>query len=261
MTDAFFVAGKQAGEWLATVHTIGPWSAEHQHGGPPSALLARALEQEIGVGFRLARVTVELYKPVPVASLQVSSELRRSGRSVRYAVAELHDAQGNLLMQAAGMAIRETTLDFGEIALPAAPRLLPPAQCPPAEFAFFITEVGYHTAMECRLAAGKLGDGPSALWMRMRYPLIDGEAVTPLQRVLCAADSGNGVGMVLDKARFSFINPDLNVQLQRYPQGEWLCLDAGTTPDTAGIGLVDTQLSDAAGPIGRGLQSLLISAV
>ena len=31
--------------WQATVHTTGPWDARAQHGGPPSALLARAVEQ------------------------------------------------------------------------------------------------------------------------------------------------------------------------------------------------------------------------
>ena len=261
MADAFFIAGNHPCEWLATVHTIGPWSNAHQHGGPPSALLARALAQEIGPGFRLARVTVELYKPAPVALLRVSSTLKRSGRTVRYAEAELHDEQGKLLMRASGMAIRETELDYGVIRLPVAPALPKPDQCVPHQFGFFVSDVGYHTAMEGRLAAGEPGKGPCAIWMRMRYPLIAGEETTPLQRVLCTADTGNGVGMVLDKSRFNFINPDLNVQLQRYPQGEWLCLDAGTTPDTAGIGLVDTQLSDEAGPIGRGLQSLVITAV
>lgn len=261
MTEAFFTAGKQPNEWQATVHTIGPWSATHQHGGPPSALLARALEQEIGPGFRLARVTVELYKPVPVALLRVSSTLKRSGRTVRYAQAELYDDQGKLLMQATGLAVRETELDYGAIRLPSAPVLRKPDECEPHQFAFFVSEVGYHTAMEGRLAAGVPGTGPCTIWMRMRYPLIEGEETSALQRVLCTADSGNGVGMVLDKSRFNFINPDLNVQLHRYPQGEWLCLDAGTTPDSAGIGLVDTQLSDEAGPIGRGLQSLVVTAV
>ena len=43
--------------FVATPATAGPWSAHSQHGGPPSALAARALElHEPDEGQRLARV-------------------------------------------------------------------------------------------------------------------------------------------------------------------------------------------------------------
>src|SRR5262249_33267718 len=62
-------------------HTAGPWSADSQHLGPPSALLMRALE---GVPAerpaRIARLTVEILGPVPVAELEVEAALERPGR-------------------------------------------------------------------------------------------------------------------------------------------------------------------------------------
>ena len=72
--------------------------------------------------------------------------------------------------------------------------------------------------------------GPATVWMRMRHPLVAGEEPTPLQRVLAAADSGNGVSATLDLARYLFINVDLSVHLHRLPAGEWVCLDAITVP-------------------------------
>ncbi|HZA82661.1 MAG TPA: thioesterase family protein, partial [Actinomycetes bacterium] len=125
---------------------------------------------------------------------------------------------------------------------------------------FFPTgqEVGYHTAMELRFVAGSfLEPGPATAWMRMRHPLLPGEAPSPLSRVLVAADSGNGVAAALDYRRWLFINTDLTVYLTRPPAGEWVALEATTTA-AAGIGLADTALHDEQGPIGRAVQALFV---
>ena len=120
-------------------------------------------------------------------------------------------------------------------------------------------DVGYHTAMEYRFVTGAFLElGPAVVWMRMRHPLVDGEEPTPLQRVLVAADSGNGVSAALDYRRYLFINTDLTVHLHRMPETEWVCLDAVTRLDSAGIGMSDTELWDERGRIGRAAQTLLV---
>src|SRR5439155_11380216 len=97
-------------------------------------------------------------------------------------------------------------------------------------------------------------------WMRMRLPLVESEAPSPLQRVLIAADSGNGVSQALDPARFTFVNPDLTVYLHRPPDGEWVAMDAATTVRPSGVGLAESALFDERGAIGRALQSLIVEA-
>ena len=92
----------------------------------------------------------------------------------------------------------------------------------------------------------------------MRQPLIAGEEPSPLQRVLVAADSGNGVSATLDWGRYLFINVDLTVHLHRPLAGEWVCLDSITIPEPSGVGLADTALYDGRGPIGRAAQTLLV---
>ena len=77
----------------------------------------------------------------------------------------------------------------------------------------------------------------------MRAALVAGEQPTPLQRVLIAADSGNGVSATLDWSRYVFINVDLTVHLHRLPAGEWVCLDAITVPEPTGVGLADTRFT------------------
>jgi hypothetical protein len=94
--------------------------------------------------------------------------------------------------------------------------------------------------------------------MRMRGPLVAGEVPTPLQRVLVAADSGNGVSAALDHTRYLFVNTDLSVHLMRMPVGNWVCLEATTYPEPHGVGLADTTLWDERGRIGRAAQTLLV---
>jgi Thioesterase-like superfamily len=113
--------------------------------------------------------------------------------------------------------------------------------------------------MEIVFARGKfLEPGPATVWMRPRVALVEGEEFTPLQRVMVAADGGNGVSAPLDWSGFIFINTDLSVHLLRPPVGEWVCLDAVTHVD--GIGMTDTALWDERGRIGRAAQTLLVRA-
>ena len=113
--------------------------------------------------------------------------------------------------------------------------------------------------MEYRLIRGSFVEpGPATAWMRMRVPLVAGEEPTPLQRVMAAADTGNGVSAMLDWNRYLFINVDLSVHLGRMPEGEWICLNAVTHPEPHGVGLTETVLLDERGPIGRAAQTLLI---
>jgi hypothetical protein len=128
---------------------------------------------------------------------------------------------------------------------------------------FFATgqDTGYHSAMEARFVAGAYVEpGPARAWMRQRVPLVEGRESSPLERLLVAADSGNGVSAPLDYRRFVFINTDLSVALRRPPEGEWIGLDAVTHAEPDGIGLTDTTLHDERGPIGRVTQSLVIAA-
>ncbi len=94
--------------------------------------------------------------------------------------------------------------------------------------------------------------------MRPRVALVEGEEITPTQRVLLAADAGNGISAPLDWQTHIFINTDLTVHLLRPPRGEWICLDSVTHVD--GMGMTDTALWDEHGRIGRAAQTLLVRA-
>jgi hypothetical protein len=161
-------------------------------------------------------------------------------------------------MRVRGWRLRTKPVELPDLPAPEPPVSLDEAE--PRDFPPTGQAVGYHTAMDYRFVSGAFQEpGPATVWMRMRQPLVDAEPPSPLQRVLTAADSGNGVSATLDWGRFLFINVDLSVHLERMPAGEWVCLDAVTLPQVNGVGVADTLLLDERGRIGRALQTLLVA--
>ncbi len=261
--------------------TRGPWDPESQHAGPPAALIARAIERAPGVGDGpddrlVGRITLEVLRPVPIAPLEVEAEVVRPGRRVDYVTAALRPAgERDDLARASAWRIRSGAVDLPgglaseDSASPARrqhgpagtnPHRLPERSSAGEEFFPTGAAVGYHTAIEYRFAAGGFSErGPAVCWMRMREELVAGEEPSPLQRVMVAADSGNGISATLDIRRHLFINVDLSVHLHRMPAGEWVCLDSLTIPEPSGLGLADTLLLDESGPIGRACQTLLVA--
>jgi len=241
--------------WQATAHTTGPWDARFQHGGPPSALLAREVERRSGRDDMVtARVTVEILGAVPVGELVLSSRVTRPGRSVELVQAVL-SAGGRDVARAEAWRVLRTTES-----VPSRDREAPalPATAPPVELGDWID--GYLSAVEWRFVTGRFGaSGPSSAWARLRIPLVPGEEPSPLVRVMAVADSGNGVSSELSIKDWHFINPELTVHLHREAVGEWICLDARTAISPGGAGLATSVLSDVEGPVGVGAQSLLVA--
>jgi hypothetical protein len=251
----------EADLFVATELTRGPWDPGAQHAGPPSALLARAIELlPDGERFQVGRIGFDILRPVPIAPLRVKARVLRSGRRVQLVEAELSDGE-QVLMRATAWRI-----EIAEVELPAgaaAPLQPPPPPEQGFEADFFPTkqEHGYHSAMEVRFISGGFVEvGPATVWLRMRQPLVAGEEPTPLQRTLVVADVGNGVSAALDYRRFVFVNVDLTVHLERMPAGEWICVDAVTLPRPTGIATAESVLSDREGRIGRAAQALIVSA-
>jgi len=163
------------------------------------------------------------------------------------------------VLRATAQRIRVADSDDDAPADEPTPQLPPPDTIAPHQFEFPF-EVGYHTALETRFVRGGfLEPGSATCWTWLTVPVVEGVPLSPLSRVLAAADSGNGISNVLDFDKYLFVNPDLTVVLHRYPDGEWVALDSRTTLGGAGIGVADTNLHDERGPIGHGLQSLFIA--
>jgi hypothetical protein len=251
--DAFYERAGHA--FVPSELTRGPWDPGAQHAGPPSALLGRAVDID---GWLVGRITIEVLRPVPLAPLAVTSEVVRPGRNVELVAAVLSAAGSDPRPIARALAWR---LKIDDAVQPLADEPPPAGPAAGVERPFFPTgqAVGYHTAMEYSFVEGAFTErGPARVWLRMRQPLVAGEPVSPLARVLVAADSGNGVSAALDYREHLFINTELTVHLVREPAGEWVHLDAVTRVGPHGVGLSETVLHDESGRLGRAAQTLLV---
>jgi Thioesterase-like superfamily len=260
VSDAIYEPGA-GGRFTPTELARGPWDPDAQHGGAPAALLAHLFERlPNGDGLRVARMTFELLRPVPIAPLRCAARIARPGRRVQLLEGELHH-EGQPVVRARVLRIRAQPDAVPAVPSEESPPPPGPDQGEPSVPSFGVTRPWLgEDGVDIRFVAGALEDqGPATAWYRLRVPVVAGEAITPLQRVAVAADFGNGASAALDWTRYVFINPDLTLYLHREAVGEWVCLDARTIIDPDGIGLAQSVVRDARGPIGRALQALYVA--
>lgn len=258
--------------WLPTELSRGPWDPGACHGGPPAALLTRELEAvPCASPMRLARVTVELMRPVPLRPLRVVASSIRPGRRIQLLEATMRTAEGDVVVATArGLRIRTTEAGVVELddvgpggpaahAIDDRPPPLPETTTDVRDV--MVSYRAFHNAAtEHRFVRGDFGvPGPVFDWIRLVVPVVEGEEPTPWQRVAATADFGNGIASSVHfDATTLFINPDLTVHLWREPVGEWIGMESVMRTSMTGIGLSDSTVWDAIGPIGRGNQSLLL---
>jgi hypothetical protein len=243
--------------FIATESTVGPWYADAQHVGPPSALLARAVER---CGPReppmtVARLTVEVLGPVPAGEVIVHAAVERPGRTIELVSAEMAAGGRTVLrVRAWRMAAADTAgiVDGEDDSIPP-----PSAGLPRGRPAGWVP--GYLDALEWRWLSGALDEpGPGAAWARLLVPVVDGEEPSALQRLAAVADSANGVAARLDVRKWLFLNTDLTIHLHREPVGEWIGLRANTAIGPRGVGTVSGALFDELGHAGRCAQALTV---
>lgn len=261
--DALFVRDGEG--FVATDLSLGPWFADALHGGPPAALLAQRLSEAVadGVtgrpsdGLRLARITLELVRPVPRGPLAVGVEVVRPGRRVTLLDGTLRDGAGVEVLRGRALFLAPSALVADTADAP------PPFPGPEAgavndwrsEAVMFATH-----GMEIRFVQGSFREvGPSIAWFRLRTPLVAGEPTAPIARVVAAGDFGNGIAPALSWEEHTFVNPDLTVFVEREPVDEWVALDAHTRVLQGSVALAESELWDRRGRIGRAVQTLLVA--
>jgi hypothetical protein len=254
MEAIFRVDGNEA---VTSPYAAGPWDPGMQHGSPPAALVVWAAERiATPVPMRVARVTVDLMRPVPVAPLTIESEVVREGRKIQLCAVRLL-ANGVVVV---GATVLKIKLQADELPPEAAiePVELPGPDQSRVEHVDFSSSP-FVTGMSLRAARGNFGvPGPGAIWYRVDRPIVRGAPVSQAMRAMAAADFCNGTSSVLDFRQWTFLNADLTVNFSRQPEGEWILLDAESWIGPDGAGLAMARLADHRGYFGRAIQSLVI---
>jgi hypothetical protein len=235
----------------------GPWDAGMQHGSAPAALVVWAAEAiPTPEPMQIARVTIDLMRPVPMAPLTLQTEVLRQGRKIQLCAVRLL-AGDVVVVGATVLKIKAQALTLPP-GVEDQPVVLPgpdQSQPEPADF----SSSPFVTGMSLRAARGRFGvPGPGAIWYRVDRPLVEGFPVSQAMRAVVAADFCNGTSAALDFRQWTFINADLTVSFARQPRGEWILLDAESLTGPDGAGLATARLADQHGYFGRAVQSLVI---
>ncbi|MGF1596781.1 MAG: thioesterase family protein [Acidimicrobiales bacterium] len=244
----------------ATDHGRGPWDHGLLHGGPVGGLAAWAAEQ-VADDDRLlcGRLTLELLGAVPRAELDVTASVVKPGaRSSVVDVAIHHD--GPLVARASTQWLAPSVgFDTGEDPPPPRPDT---TADPAAGVDIEYPRPGFNCdAAELRFASGSTeSSGPAVVWARLTSPLMAGRPTTDLVRVATLADLAAAAGWEHDLSCDEvYINPDLTLQLHRYPRGPWVGIDARNRRTAGAVGFNDAVLFDGCSAVGRVTQSLVAS--
>lgn len=257
MSTAYYLPGGEE-EFLPTPHTAGPWSAQAQHLGPPAALLTRAMVRcSPRADTVLAKLTIDILGPLPLAPLSVRASVLRPGRTVELIGAELA-FDGMVAARATGWRLART--DTSDVAGGTSDPMPPPDTAQPAALPTGWYTDGYLSSIEWRWLHGDWSRPGSALvWGRPLVPLVDGEATDSLCTLLTVADSASGLSARLDPADgWLFPNTDLTVHLHRTPNGPWVGVNATTVVGADGAAVARATLSDETGPVGASAQILTV---
>jgi hypothetical protein len=294
--SVFLSAGE--GRFEPTEHARGPWDPRALHGGAPAALMTAALERlQPGAELPVARLSFELLRPVPLATLELRTRITRPGRRVQALEAELlavttgpngepggagagGGAGEQIVCRARALRIQPVPGELPARALQLvgareAGAIPGPQEGHAVRFALDDLERKSFaaTAMEMRFISGRplkgglpevgvssahTPVGAATVWMRLRHPLLPGEPASALACVAATADFGNGVAAVLPFEEYLFINADLSIELDRRPASEWIALEARTLLHPNGIGWAESVVHDERGPLGVARQALVV---
>jgi hypothetical protein len=251
------IFGVDGNNVVTSPDAAGPWDPRMQHGSAPAALVVWAAEKlPTPVPMQIARVTIDLMRPVPVAPLTILTEILREGRKIQLSAVRLL-ADGVVVVAATVLKIKTQALSLPpEVAdLPIELPGRDQSMVEPANFA----SSPFTKCISMRAARGRFGMiGPAAIWFRVDQPLVAGSAVSQAMRAVVAADFSNGTSPAVDFREWTFINADLTVSFARQPVGEWILVDGESWIGPDGAGLAMSRLADSNGYFGRAVRSLVI---
>jgi hypothetical protein len=245
--------------YLPTDHTRGPWRPELLHGGPVGALLAHGIEgARDDAALQVARLTIDLFRPVPYGPLSLAVEPVRSGKRIKLVDAFL-SAEDGIVARAAGLLLRRSENGPGAVTLPEGTAIPPWHSLAPRSW----TDLRdtnpepprFHKLLESRRMVEPLQGKLVAVWMRIPVLFLPETPLTPVQRLVALADATTSVGEKSRTSPIGLINADMSLHLYRDPVGEWLCLECVGRGDAAGVATASINLHDERGFFGHSLAS------
>ena len=231
--------------YVPTPASRGPWNPKSLHGRVIIGLLGFVLEQKHGdPEFIPARLTVDMYKLPGFDPIEVTTTVVREGGRIRVIDAEFISG-GVSMARASCQFLKRTENSEGNIWKPEPWNVPAPADIPappPREgmggmWASRPINGGFGTAEQRRTGMSEVRE------------VVEGEPLTPFQRVAVAADFVSPLTHVGDQG-LGYINSDVTLYLHKLPATEWVGFESIYHGADDGVAVGDARIYDEAGPIG-----------
>lgn len=218
-----------------------PWSTDMLHGRLIGGLAARTIEARIDdVDRRVARFTVDLFRPAGMTAVSTTATTVRRGRRIEV-VDVVVTSDGHDVARATALVLATGTEPPGTIWEPASdpwpdPETVPAGPDEP------------DSAWHIRTVAGGFDSAErSRLWTNDTERLVDDEPMSAFVRAAVSGDLACPIANSGD-AGLHYINADYTLTLARYPVGEWIGLEVAQRIAADGIALASCTLVDVRGP-------------
>ncbi|MFC5433903.1 thioesterase family protein [Microbacterium suwonense] len=240
-----------------TEHVGGAWNPDEQHIAPVLGLLAHLVEvdhaaRRTDAPLVIARASYDILGVIPMAAFEVATRVVRPGRTIELIEATLSHGGRTAVTLRAWMLQQSDTSAVQGSPLPHLPAVESFAPWSAAE----VWPGGAIRSIDARREAA--GTGRARCWIRPRHPLLADETISSRARMLGMVDFANGIATRVAPEQALYPNIDLTASVFREPVGEWFGLDTSVSFGADGIGLTESVLSDASGPLGTSSQTLTI---
>jgi Thioesterase-like superfamily len=233
---------------VPSMSSVSVWSEDMVNGHQVGGLVAWAVERDRDLdGMQLTRLTIDMFRPVPMKPLRIETRVPRQGRRLQIVEVSIVDDGSDVeVTRGSALLLRRADAPAGE---PWAPPLWDaPA---PEEIEGPATPSGQPMiSWEIRRIDGD-GDGRSRVWMRELVPFVGSEEPSPVVRAALAADYANPLVNMAGSHGLAYINADVTLYLSRDPVDEWIGMEAIGHVGGEGIGLGSAWIYDRAGRIGH----------
>ncbi|TJZ75941.1 thioesterase family protein [Rhodococcus oryzae] len=231
--------------FVAEEFAVSHWTPTQVGGHAVCGLLARSLETHCPAGFVPARMTVDLFRPVLNAPIEVRSEVVRQGTRITVADASIVQ-DGEVRTRASAVFLTTGPEPAGRVWRPDADLPVPSEGCVSPDGAPPLFKSGDREWTH-DFAANQNADRKTS-WHSLP-PLVDGEPISPFQRAAVLGDTTNHV-CHWGSHGAGYINTDMTLTLSRLPIGYELGLRAENTVTSAGVSIGTATLYDRTGPLG-----------
>ena len=247
-----------------------PWSETMKHGGPVNAILTMSVEEVAqDLGFQIARLTIDILKPVAMKPVGLATQLLRKGGQMAVVDAFLTvegsdevvaSARAVLLKHLQGTEpVFDTSRAVAETRRDIASEPWIPEEVVP------LLPAGMHNLIRFHPSVDK--ERP-IYWINANVGMLQDRAMTPVEQCatvadmttviatrMCAVQEGNDNPNIM-----GLMNTNTTIHLSRPPEGEWFGFCDHFLQAADGYGVAECTLFDEQGCIGKVTQNLIVKA-